>query len=249
MSETTFHFAGDLYIRPYVNGVLGGMIGPIDAESLEIKPDAKKNTIQSKAKLTAGQARQTYYTPQPATISIKTSDIPPTLLAAAFMGNEVTVNQGAGTLTDVAITLPPSPKWVPIGKSNLATVGFSVKKGASALAAADYEVNYALGLIRATASGTVKDGSAVTVTGTYNAVTGSRIEGNLKPAVDAQLLLDGTNVIDGSPVKVTVPKASLSPKNGVDFLSEKAIEITLEGELMVVTGETAPFYIDQLTTA
>ena len=70
MSETTFHFAGDLYIRPYVNGVLGGMIGPIDAESLEIKPDAKKNTIQSKAKATAGQARKTYYTPQPATISI-----------------------------------------------------------------------------------------------------------------------------------------------------------------------------------
>lgn len=250
MSEkTTFHYAGDLYIRPYVNGVLGGMIGPIDAESLEIKPDAKKNTIQSKAKETAGQARVTYFTPQPAKLSIKTSDIPPTLLAAAFMGNEITINQGAGTLTDVAITLPPSPKWVPIGKGNIAQVGLIVKEGATTLAATDYEVNYALGLIRATAGGTVKEGGAVTLSGSYNAVTGSRIEGNLKPAIDAQLLLDGKNVIDGSPVKVTVPRASLSPKNGVDFLSEKAIEITLEGELMVVTGETAPFYVDQLTTA
>lgn len=249
MSETTFHFAGDLYIQPYVNGVLGGMIGPIDAESLEIKPDAKKNTIQSKAKATAGQARITYYTPQPATLSIKTSDIPPTMLAAAFMGNEVTVNQGAGTLTDVAITLPPSPKWVSIGKSNIAQAALVVKEGATALAATDYEVNYALGLIRATAGGTVKEGGAVTISGTYNAITGSRIEGNLTPAIDAKLLLDGKNVIDGSPVKVSVPKASLSPKNGVDFLSEKAIEITLEGELMVVTGETAPFYVDQLATA
>jgi hypothetical protein len=247
--EQTFHFAGNVYINPYENGAYTGLIGPIDVDSLEIKADAKKNTVQSKKKESYGQARKSYWLSQPAQLTLKTNEIPPLLLAAAFMGRETTINQGSGTLTDLAVTLPAYPKWIQLPKTNLASVGFSVKKGAAELAATDFEVNYALGLLRATAAGTIADGSPVTVSGTHNAVTGTRIEGNVKPAIEAQVLLDGVNLIDNSPMKLDVPLTSLSPKNGVDFLSEKAVEITLEGEVLFKSGETASFYVERPVTA
>jgi len=72
-------------------------------------------------------------------------------------------------------------------------------------------VNYALGLLRAIQAGAVADGGPVTVSASYNAITGTRIAGNVQPEVKAKLTL------------------GLPPKKAVDFLSDKPIEIELEG--------------------
>lgn len=61
------------------------------------------------------------------------------------------------------------------------------------------KVNYALGLLRATKAGAVADGGPVTVTASYNAITGTRIAGNVQPEVKAKLTLDGRSMISGSP--------------------------------------------------
>jgi len=66
------------------------------------------------------------------------------------------------------------------------------------------KVNYALGL-RATQAGAVADGGPVTVSASYNAVTGTRIAGNVQPEVKAKLILDGRSVIGGEPIVLTVP--------------------------------------------
>jgi len=145
------------------------------------------------------------------------------LLAAAFMGLESPINQGAGTLTEVALTLPAHPKWVSLSKTNLSATGLVVKEGATALVlGTDFEINYALGLLRATKVGAVADGGPVTVSGSYNAVTGTRIAGNVQPEVKAKLTLDGGSVIGGESVILTVPRASLAPKEGGGFPERQA---------------------------
>lgn len=108
--------------------------------------------------------------PKPATVTIKTiktiktSEIQPVLLAAAFMGLESPINQGAGILTEVPLTLPAHPKWLSLGKTNLSATGLVVKEGATVLVlGTDFEINYALGLLRATKAGAVADGGQVTV--------------------------------------------------------------------------------------
>ncbi|MDD9308391.1 hypothetical protein V6S06_14020 [Aeromonas hydrophila] len=248
MSET-LHLEGDLFIETFTNNVSNGVIGPVDVNSLEVKPDSEKISIPSKRKGKLGQPRETYFVPKPATVNIKTSEIPPVLLAAAFMGLESPINQGAGTLTDVALTLPAHPKWANLGKTNLSATGLVVKEGSTPLVlGTDFEINYALGLLRATKAGTVADGGPVTVSASYNAVTGSRIAGNIQPEIKARLLLDGRSIVSGEAIKLTVPRASLSPKKAVDFMSDKPIEIELEGELLAVDGETAPFYVDRPVT-
>lgn len=248
MSET-LHLEGDLFIETFTNGVSAGVIGPIDVDSLEVKPDSQKISIPSKRKGQYGQARENYHIPKPAMVTIKTTEIPPVLLAAAFMGLESPINQGAGALTDLPVTLPAWPKWAQLGKSNIAATGLAIKEGAKALVVGtDIEVNYALGLVRAIKGGSVADGGSVTVSGTYNAVTGTRIAGNIQPEIKARLLLDGRSIVSGEAIKLTVPRASLSPKKAVDFMSDKPIEIELEGELLAVDGETAPFYVDRPVT-
>lgn len=249
MSDT-IHLSGDFYIEPFINGVSGGIIGPIDVDSLEVKPDSNKVSIPSKRRKQYGQARETYFTPKPATISIKTSEIPPVLLASAFMAEVADINQGSGTLTNLAIALPAYPKWVSLTKTNIAAAALAVKLGATSLVlGTDFEINYSLGLIRAKAGSQVAEGGAITVSATYNAVTGIRYNGNIKPETRAKLILDGESLVDGKRVILKVPMASLSPKSGVDFMSDKPMEITLEGELLIMSGETAPYYVDQLTTA
>ncbi|MFQ2705200.1 hypothetical protein ACK3ZF_20155 [Aeromonas caviae] len=171
------------------------------------------------------------------------------LLAAAFMGLESPINQGAGTLTDLPVTLLAHPKWVSLGKTNLSATGLVVKEGVTPLVlGTDFEINYALGLLRATKAGAVADGGPVTVSASYNAITGTRIAGNVQPEVKAKLTLDGRSVISGEAILLTVPRASLAPKKAVDFLSDKPIEIELEGELLALDGEDAPFYVDRPET-
>ncbi|MNS18390.1 hypothetical protein D3C72_500810 [compost metagenome] len=54
--------------------------------------------------------------------------------------------------------------------------------------------------------------------------------------------------IGGESVILIVPRASLAPKKAVDFLSDKPIEIELEGELLAMDGEDAPFYVERPET-
>ncbi|MFQ2705199.1 hypothetical protein ACK3ZF_20150 [Aeromonas caviae] len=72
MSET-LHLEGDLYIETFTNNVSNGVIGPVDVNSLEVKPDSEKISIPSKRKHKLGQARESYFVPKPATVNIKTS--------------------------------------------------------------------------------------------------------------------------------------------------------------------------------
>jgi len=147
------------------------------------------------------------------------------------------------------VLLAPWPKWAPLGKSNSAATGLAIKGGATArVVGTDIEVNYALGLVRASKGNSVADGGSLTVSGTYNAVTGTRIAGNIQPEIKARLLLDGRSIVSGEAIKLRVPSASLSLSSAVDFMSDKPIEIELGWDLLAVDSETAPFYVDRAVT-
>ncbi|WP_256353722.1 hypothetical protein [Aeromonas sp. sif2433] len=149
----------------------------------------------------------------------------------------------------MALTLPAHPKWVSLGKTNLSATGLVVKEGATALVlGTDFEINYALGLLRATKAGAVADGGPVTVSGSYNAVTGTRIAGNVQPEVKAKLTLDGRSVIGGESVILIVPRASLAPRRRWTSSATSPSRSSWRGELLALDGETAPFYVDRPET-
>ncbi|MGE6238686.1 hypothetical protein ACLHZX_16800, partial [Aeromonas media] len=77
---------------------------------------------------------------------------------------------------------------------------------------------------------------------------GTGVGGDVRAEGEGKRGLGGRGVIGGESIVLTVPRTSLAPKKAVDFLSDKPIEIELEGELLALDGETAPFYVDRPVT-
>ncbi len=240
--------AGDVYFDRFdETGNSTGLVGPLNATQLQINTPSETKDRTSKKKLSYGQALDSVTIAQPSEVAIAFDDQPAEMLAMALLGDIDTINQGSGTVTDVAVTLLTAGLWTKLVHSNIAQVGVSAKLAAddSAVAAAAYEINYAAGLIRATAGGALAAGGDIKLTYDYAAVTGSRINGGIRPTIRARIFLDGTNLATGKPVKCDIPEASLAPTAAVDLLASEYVSTTLGGKVILRDGETAPFYLDQ----
>ena len=110
----------------------------------------------------------------------------------------------------------------------------------------DYTVNHRVGLLQIVSTGSITDGANLQVTYDYNAISGSKIKGSVKPTVKTRLLLDGKNAANGKAVMVKVDEAVLSPSGEVDFLSDDWTELEMEGTLKTLEGKTSPYTVELL---
>lgn len=241
---------GDVYFdRLDDNGARTGLVGPLNTLQLAIETPTEAVTRTSKKKGSYGAALDEVIIAQPSQITMQFDDQPAELLAMALLGELEVLNQGSGDITAQDFTLPANQRWLELGKTNLATAGISVTDSANADAplvlGTDVEISYSLGLIRALKGGAVESGGAIKVTAQYNAVSGSRIKGAIKPQVKAVLLLDGRNLATGAPVKLRVPMFVGAPSEAVDLMAAEFVSTTLVGKALLQTGESAPFYLDK----
>lgn len=240
--------AGDVYIdRLTDTGQSTGLIGPINTTQLQINTPTNEVNRTSKKKASFGNLLDSVKIAQPPELTIVFDDQPAELLAMAMLGDVQILNVPSSTITDEAVTLPANQRWVSLSVSNLASAGLSVKLASdnSVVPVADYEVNYALGLIRAVKGGSVEEGAAVKVSAQANAISGQRITGVTSTQLRARVKVDGKNLATGLPVKVTIPEAVLAPTQAVDLMAAEFVSCTLSGKIKTLTTETAPFYIDQ----
>ena len=110
----------------------------------------------------------------------------------------------------------------------------------------DYTISHRLGLLQILSTGSITDGTNLQVTYDYNAISGSKINGSVKPTVKTRLLLDGKNAANGKSVMVRVDEAVLSPSGEVDFLSDDWTTLEMEGTLKTLTGKTSPYTVELL---
>ncbi|MBU2967059.1 hypothetical protein Q4508_12585 [Amphritea sp. 2_MG-2023] len=240
--------AGDVYFDRFDDtGNPTGLIGPLNATQLQINTPSETKDRESKKKDSYGQALDSVTIAKPSEIAIAFDDQPAEMLAMAMMGDTAPIHQGADTVSDAPITVLKAGLWTKLPHSNIAAEGLSAVLASddSAIAATAYEVNYAAGLIRATAGGALAAGDDIKLSYEYAAISGSRISGGVRPTINARIFLDGTNLATGKPVKCEIPKASLAPSAAVDLLASEYVSTTLGGKLILKTGEAAPFYLDQ----
>lgn len=224
-----------------------GLIGPINVTKFTIKNESEVKTRPSKKKASYGQALDTVTIPKPVEIGVEFDDQPSDLIAALLMGNAEALNQGAGTLTSLPITLPTNNRWVEIGHNNLVDdLVVSDLQPAVLAKGTDYEVNYAAGLIRSLPGGAMEAGGGITISGTYLATTGTRIKGGVRSQLKARIKLDGTNLTNGKGVRVEIEQASLSPTSEMDFMASEFVSGSLGGTINLVPGATEPFTYDEL---
>lgn len=241
--------AGDVYIDRLTDaGVSTGLVGPINVTQLSLNTPSETKDRTSKKKESYGQVLDSVVLAQPTEITIAIDDQPSDILALALLGDLETINQGSGTVTDTAVTLPADNKWLKLPHGNLAE-GATAKLASddSAISPAAYEVNYALGLVRSIPDGALDTGSdtAIKLSYSHNAVAGNRIKGAVRSTIRMRLMMDGKNLANGKPVKLQVPEAVVSPTEAVDLFASEYVSTGLSGKVKLLDGETAPFYLDQ----
>lgn len=242
--------AGDVYFdRLSDTGASTGLIGPINVTQLALNSPSEKVQRSSKRKANYGQTLDTVTLAQPTTIAMQFDDAESELMAMAMMGNVETINQGSGSVTLADVTLPADNRWVKLPQGNLASADFALFEddGTTPIAAAAFEVNYALGMIRTTPGGAKDTGSLVAakVSYDYSAITGDRILAGTRTQIRLKIYVDGTNLANGWPCKLEVPEAAVAPTEAVDLFASEYVSINLEGDVKLVDGETAPYYFDQ----
>lgn len=244
MAARSFMGAGDIYINRFVGGVAQGMVGPIYADKLEIKPSVETKESTSKGRYSYGQTLETVNLSKPTEFTMDLTEVTGDILVMAFLGTSASLNQVAGNLTAAPVTIKKG-FWVPIGKLNLAAT-VTVKNTAGVttyVENTDYVLNRALGWIKVLSTSAILDAASLQITAAYSAGSGTVISGSTMTEVRANIIFDGINQADGTQVTVDIFEAVVSADSAFDFLGNDFGKVSLKGKLKTPLGKTAPYTV------
>lgn len=237
---------GTLYFDRQVEGVNQGIKQLLGVSKLEIKMNSELKEATSKDKGRYGQITASVAINKPADLSIALRQIDPEGLALAMQGSTSAYSQGAGTVTDEAVTAKKGT-YVELSKRNIAAAGFAVTNTAGSttyVQGTDYNVNYVMGFLEILAAGAITDAQALHVSFTHNAISGDTVLGGTVAQIKGRLFLDGVNLVDGKPLLITVHDATLTSDGAIDFMADDFSEISLKGRMATPVGQSAPYKID-----
>ena len=216
-----------------------------EANKFAVSSGAEVIEAVSKGRMRRGQLVASVAIAKPGEIEIVLSEVNAATLRMGLGATVSDLTQGAGSLTDSPV-VAQLDKWVDIGKRNIVEAGLTVKNDAGStpyVIGTHYVIDYRLGKIKALSSGPITAGQTLELTGTYNAVSGSRLKAGTQAQIRARLLFNGRNLVDGSDAEVEVWEAVLAPTNPIDFMSDKLVDITLKGKMVTPAGKDAPYEV------
>lgn len=233
MSESQvqpFLGSGTLSVERIEKGKGTGFRKLLDVSQCEITVDGDQKTLSSHRTENYGAAIATVTIPKPTGVKITFSDSDADMMAVVLSGDSKVINQAASTLADIEVETI-ADKYVEIGVMNLQD-NIVVKNSAGAttyILGKDYEINYSLGLIMALSSGAIVSGDKVKISGDANAMTGKVVTASTQSIIKMNLLLDGTNMVDGKKIIIKANQCTFKPTGGVDFMKDDFGQNVLEG--------------------
>lgn len=239
--------AGNVYLGRFVGGVPGSPEGPFEASKFGITPKSTQKNAVSKGRDSYGQVVETVTIADPSEFEMDLSEINKVTLAMALLGTTSVVNQAGGTITAQAINAELD-KWAVLSHGNLTGSQTVTNAGASTtyVEGVDYIVNEQMGWIKPITGGAITDGEALHVTSTYGALTGTQIDGMTDAQIRVRAYFDGKNLVDNSPVQVTVYELALAASAVFDFLLSDFNKVTLKGVMKTPAGFTSPYIVKLL---
>lgn len=244
-SARGFLGAGDLYMARYIGGVLAGLAGPFECSKFEIKPNADTKELTSKGRTSYGQVVESVTLPQPADLTVELTEVNKESMAIAMFGTTAAITQAAGTWSAAIDVATKHNEWVALPKAAILTLVAKDSTNATTyVLGTDYLLNQDLGLIKTLSTGQIDATETLKVTGTYDDITGTQIQGMTNNNVRAKFVLHGKNFVDDSPVIVTVFEAVISADSAFDFLADDFNTVSLPGRMKTPAGMNQPFTID-----
>jgi hypothetical protein len=246
--------AGDLYIQRQdpTTQAWGPLHGPFDAEKFAYKPNSEKLEKTSRGKNTYGQVRATVFKPSAPEFMVTLGQANRENLPLALMGTSSDINVAGGTLTAAEVTVTNLGGWIELPWANIKSAGLSITNEAGAVTYVrdtDYIINLEMGWLKIIAETGIALNAVLKVTGTYGAITGTKINASTVNQIRARFILDGKNLVDGSPVKATARQVALSSDTEFDMLGENFAEIPLTGSVETPVGYATGFEVELQTLA
>jgi hypothetical protein len=238
---------GDLYLNRVINNVEQGFIFLGNTTSFTIQEPTNVVERPSKGKGTYGAALSTIYTKTPAQMSFAFDEMDAENVAMAWLGTSEDVNDAAGTLTAVDVTAKLN-SFVDIPDyRNLVQSGFTVTDSGAVttyVLGTDYEVNWALGMIKALPGGAISDAEALKISGTSNALSGKRVKGGNQQLLEGEFRLDGYNKDGGKEAHLYIPKAVFAPNGAIDLKGDGFANASFDGRPVLLPGNDAAYWLD-----
>lgn len=234
--------AGDVLFSRLINNAYTGYVD-LNAGKLEMKHNSETKDIISKGRHTYGQLLGSVTIPKPTDFSLMFGKVSPKALAMGLQGEASVYAQSSGTVTDEAVTAIKG-SYVDLAFRNISATGFVVTDSAGTITYVlntDYTVDYVSGQLLVLVDSVITDAQALKVDYSYNAVSADKVVGGIKPNVRGMLRLKGQNLFDGLPADITIWDVTLSSDSGVDWLSDKPVEITMKGRMTTPAGKAGPY--------
>lgn len=256
MSTRGFIGYGDVQLNPWspITGLQLGWVYGGDAKKFAIKPNSEKKELESRGRDTGGHVIGSAVRNKPAELSITFQEVNKANMTLGFMGELVAFSQGAQTISAQSqVLLKTGGLGLPHRNINPATFVLTNDAATTTYVLnTDYTFNARLGLLfvvpgsalDTAVQGAANPGLAVKVSYAVLAQSGSRIRGAVRPSLRTQIIFDGKNDADGSPMDAEIYEAVLTPDSEFDFLADDWGELQLTGTMNTPLGKTEPFIVN-----
>lgn len=213
---------------------------------LEIKLNSSMKPELSKGRYTAGMIIGAVPDVKPTDISLEFNNFTKESVTLAFMGSNVAVSSGGGTVTDEVATAKKGI-WIPLLNKNFTALSVEVTNSGATVTyveGVDYEIDYVLGFLFATVAGAITDAQSIKVSYAHGAYSGYRVKAEKVRQVRGAYLFNGINEADDSIFIFEVPLIMMTSSTALDVLGDNVGTLKMNATPMLKAGEESPYYIE-----
>lgn len=242
-SEHGIKFAGTVYARQ----PNGNWFDLGNTTSLKITASADKDERISKRKDSYGQALDNLPEPKPAEVSWENDTFNKRNFALMLMGSAADLDSNAQTITDAAVVLQKGV-WVDLAHDNIdatQAVALVATEGNKAIDAADYVINYNLGMIKLAADSKIADNTKAKISYKTRAGGGYQIDAATLTGIDLELRVDGRNRATGEDGILSVWHVNVAADGDFDWLSGDWGKASFKGTCITPQGKNSPYRFKQ----
>ena len=242
MAKSALSFSGTLYAAPLDGdkNLIGGYRRIGNVYPFALKVDTEQKKMISAMRESAGQTLHTKNRITEITGSMTVREWDARNFAWALSGEEQQLTGSSGTVTAESVTLVMD-EFVRLAHKDVSNVVIS-----GSVLGTDYEVNAALGLIRAIPGGNLTAGPK-NVDYAYAAESGYRVNIGTKTMNRVAIMIDGENLESGDPVNAEFDSVVLASSTEVNLISEPDSdfdEMPFALSFETKSGNTTPGHIN-----
>lgn len=230
---------GKLYIKPIVLGVKQPMqyFGATDTVTLSSAVEyIEHKSTESRVAVTDKKVAKS----RTATLNFTTGEISPEMLARAFQGEKVDVEQAEGTAVAKTLVGVKVGYIYDLGLVKITSIVVKNTDNATTyVEGTDYNYDKNTGYFELVEGGTITEASTINLTVNHGAYTKTNVAALMGSQLEAELVFISAPQA-GQKYRYTFKKVSISATGDLALKSEEFATITFEGEALVDDSVTDP---------